>query len=119
MITPPESGVSSEVIGWTFMSNHAHVLVYIARNPEARLRDIAAAVNVTERTTQRIITQLRDAGVLELEKFGRRNRYAINLESELRHPMESHATVGDLLSNILDRRSLARIRKAYRAQCSD
>lgn len=119
MITLPESRVTREVIGWTFMSNHAHVLVYIARNPDARLRDIAAAVNVTERTTQRLINQLRDAGVLELEKFGRRNRYAINLDSELRHPMESEATVGDLLSNILDRQILGRIRKAYRKQRSD
>ena len=112
----PESTIARAVVGWTFLSNHAHVLVYVARNPEARLRDIATAVDVTERTAQRIINQLRDAEVLILEKVGRRNHYAINLDSELRHPMEADATVGDLLSNILDKRQLDNIRKAYQAQ---
>ena len=110
-----DSGVSGTVIGWTFLSNHAHVLVFIAQNPEARLRDIAAGVRITERTTQRIINQLRDANVLCMEKIGRRNRYTINLDSKLRHPMEAGATVGDLLSNILDKRHLGRIRQAYLA----
>jgi hypothetical protein len=76
-----DSVISSTVIGWTFLSNHAHVLVFIAQNPEARLRDIAAGVHITERTTQRIINQLREANVLSMEKIGRRNRYTINLDS--------------------------------------
>lgn len=116
MIKELDSVISSTVIGWTFLSNHAHVLVFIAQNPEARLRDIAAGVHITERTTQRIINQLREANVLSMEKIGRRNRYTINLDSELRHPMEADATVGDLLSNILDKRHLARIREAYLTQ---
>lgn len=116
MVNRSDSGVSGKVIGWTFLSNHAHVLVFIAQNPEARLRDIAAGVHITERTTQRIINQLRETNVLCMEKIGRRNRYTINLDSELRHPMEADVTVGDLLSNILDTRHLGRIRKAYLAQ---
>jgi hypothetical protein len=116
MISTSESAAASEVIGWTFLSNHAHVLVLIAKNPEVRLRDIASEVQITERTTQRIINQLRDASVLCMEKIGRRNRYTINLDSELRHPMEASATVGDLLSNILDKNQLGKIRRAYNAR---
>mgnify|MGYP001821834102 CR=1 FL=1 len=103
---------------WTFPSNHAHVLICIARNPEARLRDIALAVDITERTAQRIINQLRDASVLNLEKAGRRNHYTINLDSELRHPLEAESTVGDLLTTLLDDHELERIRVAYRRATS-
>lgn len=103
---------------WTFLSNNAHVLICIARNPEARLRDIALAVDITERTAQRIINQLREAGVLNLEKAGRRNHYTINLDSELRHPLEAESTVGDLLTTLLDDHELECIRVAFRRATS-
>ena len=101
---------------WTFLSNHAHVLVCIARDPGARLRDIALSVEVTERTAQRLINQLRDAGALALEKAGRRNHYTLNLDCELRHPLEAGSTVGDLLTMILEDHQLAQIRAAFRKQ---
>lgn len=85
---------------WTFLSNYAHVLVTLARDPTARLRDIAAQVGITERATQRIVSQLETAGVLTKEREGRRNRYAIIDGHPLHHPLESHKTVGSLLAMI-------------------
>lgn len=82
---------------WTFLSNHAHVLLCIARNADARLRDIAVDVGITERGVQRIVTELEEAGVLERERRGRRNHYIIHGDSPLRHPLEDHRSVGDLL----------------------
>lgn len=69
----------------------------LARDPEARLRDIAAEVGVTERTVNAIVADLVEAGVLSVTKVGRRNRYELDLGSRLRHPLESARTVGDLL----------------------
>ena len=82
---------------WTFLSNYAHVLVTLAQDPSARLRDVAERVGITERAAQRIIGHLEDGGVLSKERDGRRNRYRINESSSLRHPLESHKTVGSLL----------------------
>jgi len=82
---------------WTFFSNHSHVLFYIAGHPDARMREIADAVGITERAAQRIVAELEAEGYLVAEKVGRRNRYAINPEKALRHPVEQHRTVGDLL----------------------
>jgi DNA-binding Lrp family transcriptional regulator len=87
---------------WTFFSNSAHVLVCLADNPSVRLRDIAERVGITERAVQRIVGQLEEAGVLQIEKAGRRNRYSIDLAQPLRHPLESHRTVGSLLRMVLD-----------------
>ena len=88
---------ASEKPGWTFLSNHAHVMLFLSLEPEARIRDIAAAVGLTERAVQRIIGELSEDGVLAVEKLGRRNRYRINAKYHLRHPLESHRTVKDLL----------------------
>ena len=85
---------------WTFFSNYAHVLVCLARDPSARLRDIAAHVGVTERAVQRIVGQLESAGVLTKVRDGRRNHYQIDLNCPLRHPLESHKTVGSLLEMV-------------------
>jgi DNA-binding MarR family transcriptional regulator len=82
---------------WTFLSNHAHVLLCIARNPDARVRDIAVDVGITERGVQRIITELEDEGVLAKERRGRRNHYVIDGDLPLRHSLESHRTTGELL----------------------
>ena len=86
---------------WNFFSNYAHVLVCLAENPDSRLRDVAERVGITERTTVRLVTQLEEAGILIRLKAGRRNSYVIDLERRLRHPIESHRTVGDLLATIL------------------
>ena len=86
---------------WNFFSNYAHVLVCLAENPDSRLRDVAERVGITERTTVRLVTQLEEAGILMRVKAGRRNSYVIDPERRLRHPIESHRTVGDLLATIL------------------
>ena len=91
---------------WTFLSNYAHVLVCLAENPDARLRDVADKVGITERTAFRLIGELEDAGVLERAREGRRNHYVINTEAHLRHAIEGHCTVGDLLETILPQHRL-------------
>lgn len=82
---------------WTFLSNHAHVLLCIAQEPELRLRDIAQYVGITERAVQRILTDLDKAGVVIRERHGRRNRYTISSEVPLRHPLEEQCSVGEFL----------------------
>lgn len=85
---------------WTFLSNHAHVLVCLARDPQTRLRDVAEEVGITERAVQRIVRELEAAGVLKRSRLGRRNRYQIVPDISLRHSLERHCTIGQLL-NIL------------------
>jgi len=82
---------------WTFLSNHAHVLILIASDPEIKLRDVAGRVGITERAVQRIVADLEAAGVLARRREGRRNHYAVFPKKPLRHPIEAHRTVGDLL----------------------
>lgn len=83
---------------WTFFSNYGHVLVCLARNREARLRDVAQEVGITERAVQKIVRDLQDAGFLAITKQGRCNRYRVNRRKSLRHALESHCTVGQLLA---------------------
>ncbi len=85
---------------WTFLSNHAHVLVCLARDPVARLRDIAADVGITERRVSSIVADLEAEGVVKINRVGRRNTYTVNRRARLRHPLESHQSVGDLLRAI-------------------
>jgi predicted transcriptional regulator len=80
-----------------FLTNHAHVLLCIARNPECRARDIAETVGITERAAQRIIADLVRDGYLTRTKVGRRNRYEINRRGRLRHPIFRHLQIGPLL----------------------
>lgn len=86
---------------WTFLSNHAHVLVCIADDPDVRLRDVAERVGVTERAVHRIVGELEAAGVLRRVREGRRNHYELDVTLPLRHPVERHRTVGDLLAPLL------------------
>lgn len=83
---------------WTFFSNHGHVLVCLARDHDARLRDVAVQVGITERAVQKIVRDLQDEGYLEIRKHGRRNRYRINNRKALRHSLQSGITVGQLLA---------------------
>jgi DNA-binding Lrp family transcriptional regulator len=82
---------------WTVFSNHGHVLVCLARNNEARLRDVAADVGITERAVQKIVRELQQGGLINISKHGRCNRYDINTRKNLRHALESHCSVGALL----------------------
>ena len=96
---------------WTFLSNHAHVLVYLAEHPSARLRDVAAGVGITERSAMRLITQLDQAGIIERTRHGRRNHYMIDVSAPLKHPLEAHCTVGQLLEFVVSQESLQRLQR--------
>ena len=89
----PAVALAKESTGvqWTFLTNHAHVLVLLSRNPSLVLREVALQV-------QRIIADLEAGGVIEREKIGRQNHYRIRTHPPLRHPIESHRTIGDLLA---------------------
>lgn len=83
---------------WTFLTNHAHVLLAIARDPTARLRDVADAVGVTERAAQAIVADLEAGGYLQRTRVGRRNTYTVNPQARFRHPAEADRCIGDLLA---------------------
>ena len=82
---------------WTFLTNHAHVLVCIAEDPDIRGRDIAARVGVTERAAQAIVADLVAEGYVTRTREGRRNHYEVNAGAPLRHPLEHDHTIGELL----------------------
>lgn len=88
--------------GWTFFTNHAHVLLCLADTPDMRLRDVGAAVGITERAVQKIISELEAGGVLERARQGRRNVYRIHVTQPLRHPVEAHCTVEGLIRFVND-----------------
>lgn len=82
---------------WTFLTNHAHVLICVANAKDATLHEIAEQVGITERATHRIVDELVREGALERTRVGRRNHYEIRSDSPLRHPLEEHCSVGELL----------------------
>jgi DNA-binding IclR family transcriptional regulator len=82
---------------WTLLTGHGHVLVEIARNPQARMRDIAEIAGLTERTVQAIVADLESAGYLTRDRVGRRNRYIVNPDSLFRHRAQEGLTVGPFL----------------------
>ena len=82
---------------WNFFTNHAHVLFYLKSHPNEPLRKVALAVGITERAVQRIVAELEEGGYLIRTKVGRQNQYSIDGEAPLRHPLEAHRTVQDLL----------------------
>jgi DNA-binding MarR family transcriptional regulator len=83
---------------WRFVTNHAHVLACIAADPTARLRDIAAAVGITERSVAHIVRDLEEAGYVTTRRDGRRNRYEVHGDLPLRHPRHRHHTVAALIA---------------------
>jgi predicted transcriptional regulator len=87
-------------VHWTFLTNHGHVLVLLARNPSVVLREVALQVGITERAVQRIIADLEACGIIDREKIGRQNHYRIRPDQPLRHPNESHRSIGQLLALI-------------------
>jgi Winged helix-turn-helix DNA-binding len=82
---------------WRFITNHGHVLACIAADPDARLRDIAATVGITERAVGQIVSELEQTGYVTKTRVGRRNQYVVHDELPLRHPQHRHHTVGELI----------------------
>lgn len=89
--------------GWTFLSNHAHVLICLREQPDMTVRAVSARVGITERAVQRIISELAEAGFVTWRKFGRQNVYTVHPDRPLRHRVEAHRTVSDLLNMVLPR----------------
>lgn len=91
---------------WTFLTNHAHVLLSLAANPDATLREVAQRVGITERAAHRIVSDLESEGAIKRTRDGRRNHYEIESRSPLRHPIEQHCSVGHLVEMVgLDNRT--------------
>lgn len=82
---------------WTFFTNHAHVLFSISEDPDITLREVSQRVGITERATQRIVAELEADGYLRHERKGRRNHYELIDDAPLRHPIEAHVDIGDIL----------------------
>lgn len=87
---------------WTFMSNHGHVLVCLARDPDARMRDVAEAVGITERAVQLIVRDLVAQGYLRKDKVGRRNQYEVVRKAHFRHELEARVTLGKFVGLVVD-----------------
>jgi len=94
---PDPDTASGAVRGWTFLSNHAHVLICLAAEPDLVLREVAGRVGITERAVQNILSDLEAEGLVERTREGRRNRYQLLLDSPLRHPLEAHRSVRELV----------------------
>jgi len=94
---------SASIPPWTFFTNHGHVLLLLAREPDMVLRDVAVRVGITERAAQRIVGDLEQAAYLTRERDGRRNHYVVHLDQPLRHPLEAPTTIGDLC-NVMGRK---------------
>ena len=99
---------------WSFLTNHARALLFIAHDPDARLRDLAAGLDVTERTAFGIVADLTAAGYVVKEKDGRRNRYHIQAQMPLRDSISRERTIGEILDLLVDtnHREVSRSRRA-------
>jgi len=97
---PTSRAKKGPIANWTFLSNHTHVLLCIAQDPEMRVREMADHVGITERAIATILDDLEDAGYIARSKVGRRNRYKVYRRGRLRHPLESQRSVGELLDMI-------------------
>jgi DNA-binding IclR family transcriptional regulator len=86
---------------WTFLTNHAHVLICIAQQPDVRISEVAQLVGIRERTVHRIVHELCDDGYLTVTKDGRKNTYTINLNRPLRHPLEAEHNIQEIVAPLL------------------
>ena len=100
---------------WTFLSNHAHVLIVLHSEPDLVLREVASRVGITERGVQRIVQELEEGGYLTRERVGRRNHYVISSGMHLRHPVEAHCTVDQVLTLVSQARTSERKRRTRRS----
>lgn len=87
---------------WTFLTNHSHVLLCLVQNPSIKMKEISKKVGITERAVQSIISDLRKEGYIDRERQGRSNTYQINTSKHLKHPIEEHKTLSDLIKLIYD-----------------
>jgi hypothetical protein len=87
---------------WSFVTNHARVLAFVAANPNARLRDVAATVGITERTAGQLVSDLEHAGYLSKSRDGRRNQYAIDGGDKLRHPLLTGVAANQVIALLLE-----------------
>lgn len=90
--------MAAEGRGWTFLTNHAHVLLCLSRGESLTARELGVRIGITERAVQVILADLTDGGYLTKTKEGRRNLYTVNPKGRLRHPLEAHHTVGKLIA---------------------
>lgn len=98
---------SEERRRWTLLTSHGHVLVEIARNPRARVRDISAIIGITERATQAIIADLERAGYVQRVRVGRRTRYVVHMDNPFRHSAQDGLQVGPFLEMLAGTAALA------------
>ena len=98
----PDESTEEDRPAWTFFTNHAHVLICLAREPDLRLSQLAGRVGIGERAVHRIVHDLVEAGYLELDKVGRRNHYRVDLDRPLRHRLESHQLLRAIVEPLLD-----------------
>jgi DNA-binding MarR family transcriptional regulator len=87
---------------WTFLSNHAHVLLLIARDADIRLREMAATIGITERAVQGIVADLVAGRYIRRTRRGRCNRYTVNRDLPLRHPIEAHRKIASLIALVVE-----------------
>lgn len=95
-VRPAEPEPSSRA--WTFLTNHAHVLLCLARGEALTARELGLRIGITERAVQVILADLTDGGYLIKKKVGRRNLYTVNQKGRLRHPLEAHHSIGELIT---------------------
>lgn len=91
---------SSESPSWSFLTNHTHVLVCLSRDHTLTVRELALLIGITERSVQRILSELERAGAIERFKEGRKNTYQIKKDHRLHHPLEDKKTVAELLKAV-------------------
>lgn len=96
------SGAADQRPGWTFFTNHAHVLIALSRDPALRQRDIGDLVGITQGAVQRILDDLEREGYIRRERVGRRNRYHVLPQAPLRHPLEADHTIDEILEVLSD-----------------
>ncbi len=82
---------------WTFLSNHGHLLVHLSREPDAKIKEMAESIGITERRTQSILADLENSGYITITRNGRRNTYQVNSKKKFRHPAEADKSVSELL----------------------
>lgn len=93
-------GATQGARGWTFLTNHAHVLLCLAHGEQLTARELGLRIGITERSVQAILADLTEGGYLRKSKVGRRNSYLVNPKGRLRHPLEAAHTVGELIDTL-------------------
>ena len=95
------SSSTEEIPEWTFLSNHAHILICISQQPDIRLSEVADLVGIRERSVHRIVHELSESGYISVSKVGRNNIYEVHLDLPLRHPLEATHSIRAIISPLL------------------